>query len=524
MRALHLENATQKQRPLFLFLFEMPDLHQGRYQTTVLKQWALVDWTDPTDPRFRGTYTASGGTVQEAIKAVLSSWVSGNRYPPGHVTFEIPPELRGIVGGAARRGMDTDGKNFTDQLIVVFEWIAIGAMTFAGFCFIFVAIPALTATAMATSILASTAGAVFSVQQRWRDGIFDWKADAIDGLTILSNVAGAGSWVRGARVFAFGPGGKALDFVFIGVRVGADAATGVLIVESRLKEVEELLDPTSRMPPEERSRKLLLVFAELSAVGLMTAMSLKASAKEAEHLSSKPVHLQGDPRSNVSSNTLERIANPKERIDTTKPPVAEGHTKEVQQKTTVARAVKPKGFVRPLETEFAKKYRKDGHPWQRHVITEDEIYLIDKDNFLFHAECKGGVLEITIITNYDPVKTPYFADDFPGVTEFKKSEVLSAKELYPLMYKHFEEVGKPVTRLEGLWAWSNAADAKLEYDKLIKTMSSKEAAKRAVLKARTFISYHEPQGFGLVIEAEYLPGAGRYGDDLFSFTIAKKKK
>ena len=83
------------------------------------------------------------------------------------------------------------------------------------------------------------------------------------------------------------------------------------------------------------------------------------------------------------------------------------------------------------------------------------------------------------------------------------------------MYKHFEQVGNPVTRLEGVWVWSNYKDAKLKYDEEIgKGKSPRDAAMVAVKFARSYIRYHEPQGFTKVLDAEYVPG-------FFTFTIVK---
>ncbi|HKO48095.1 MAG TPA: hypothetical protein VJV79_10245 [Polyangiaceae bacterium] len=528
MRALHIENTTQIQRPLLLFLTDLGDtqVNQGRGGGMVAqKNWALVDWTDPTDPRFRGTFQGSGTTPAQAIAVCLSDWNSGNRYPEGHVSYDIPAELQGFMGSPARRQMTTDGKNTIDHWISVFEWIAIGGMLVAGFCFIFVAVPALTAGAMGASMLASTAGATLSIGQRWNDGIFDWTSDAMDGLTIVGNLVGAGVWARGARVKAFTKGGQKLDFIFIGARVGTDAAQGILLVETKFQEVDRLMHDTS-FPPEERARKLLAVLAEVTALGLLTAVSFRTSAKELEALNTKPTHLPNDPRASIPEERLKALVNPNEPkpIDLTEPPIAEGHTKNGKQKTTVTTAVKPPPpkIVKPSETGLAKKYAADGHPWRDRKITERLIYLEDKDGFVFKATCNDGTLEITIITAYDPAANPQFARSFPGVTSPKRSEIMRASELYPKMYEHFEQVGNPVDRLEGLWAWDNMRPVKVKYDELIaKGMTEDAAAKEAVLYAPSYVKYHKQMGFNYVYKAKYLPEAGVSGDDLFSFTIDK---
>ena len=144
MRAVHLDAATQAQHVLMLFLTELEttEIH-GRFGSRQSRRWALVDWTDPGNPRFRGSYEGEGSNVLEAVNACFSSWNLENRYPAGHVTYDIPPELVPLVGGDTRRQMDTSGKNVTDRIISVLESIAIGGLLVAGFCFIFVAVPAM---------------------------------------------------------------------------------------------------------------------------------------------------------------------------------------------------------------------------------------------------------------------------------------------------------------------------------------------------------------------------------------------
>jgi hypothetical protein len=112
VRGLHLEFVTQAQRPLLMFLADLGEVtrQQGRGGLVKKKHWALVDWTDASDPRFRGTYDGEGTDDRAAIDACLNSWDWGNRYPEGNVSFEIPADLRGILGGPVRRQMDTNGK------------------------------------------------------------------------------------------------------------------------------------------------------------------------------------------------------------------------------------------------------------------------------------------------------------------------------------------------------------------------------------------------------------------------------
>jgi len=520
VRGLHLETQTQVQRPLLLFLTELDDVTRpiGNGRMVTMKRWALVDWTDASHPRFRGHHEGEGHTAQAAIEACFSAWDWGNAYPEGHVQFEVPRSVRSMVGGDVRRQMRTNGTTLTEEVVIVFQWIAIGTMMVAGFCCIFVAVPTVASLTMGTSVLASTAGAVFSVAQRWRQGLFDWRADALDGLTIVGNLMGASVWARGARVRAWAAGGKKLDFVFLGARVGVDAVQGILIVESRIAELEALMKDPS-VSPEERARRALALIAELAAVGLMTAVSLKASVKEGEVLSDQPKHLPGDPRVNVPDETLTNLTRRDGPvIDTTVPPVAEGHTARTpQQRTRVQTGVTPVPVrLDPHETDFAKAYPPDMHPWRRYRILRDEIELVDKDGFRFHAECNDGTLNITIYTVFDPKQNPRDAEYF-GTKNALKSTVMRAKDLYPRMYKHFEQAGNPVTRLEGSWAWTNYNDAKVKFDELIATgMEPRAAARVAVTYARSYIKYHKPMGFTRVVTAEH------HEWHQFSFTIERE--
>jgi len=508
VRGMHLEKVTQAQRPLFLFLADLGEVVRaaGRSGMVRMQRWVLVDWTDPSDPRFRGSYEGEGTSTAAAITACLSSWDWENRYPEGHVLFEIPTELRALLGEPVRRQMDTNGKNLTDEVIVVFQWIAIGGMLVAGFCYIFVAIPALTSGAAAASMIASTAGAVFSVSQRWRDGIFDWQADAMDGLTIVSNLLGAGVWARGARVRLLGDGGKQLDFVFLGTRVAADTVQGVLIAASHGDELEKLLkDPN--YSPEERARKMLAVFAELTALGLMTAISFRASAKEADALCQKPKYLQAHPDANVAEETLDRLTKPGELIDRTKPPIAEGHSAEPQHKTTVNTGIRPAPkLVGPEDTAFAKAYPPDPSKYSHRELTKYKIQILDRDGFGLMAEVNPDTLDLTIVI--ETTKGSKRDGTFQG------SKYFWAKDLYPKMYQHFAQQGVTVKSVSGTLMWDNVKDTSIPlYDRLLSDAHTKkltgdafenakrDAAVKAVQVAKTY-HYHVEAGIPQVTHAE----------------------
>jgi hypothetical protein len=515
MRAIHLDAATQARSVLMLFLTELgtDDLH-GRFGSRTNHRWALVDWTDTGNPRFRGTYEGSGSNILEAVNACFSSWSLDNRYPEGHVTFDIPKDLYPFVGGDQRRQMDTSGKNITDRIISVLGWIAVGGLFVAGFCFMFVAVPAAMDLALAASMVTSTAASAISIGQRWRDGIFDWKADAIDGLTIAAGIIGAGAWARGNIVKTVASGGKTIDRIFIGTRVGGDALQGVLVTSTGFDQLDAIKKDTS-LTPEERSHRIIVVIGTLAAAGFLTVISLKASGKAADNLNEQPNHLPNDPRASVPEEKLQQITNPDgPPMEIGERQIGEGDTTASNEHKTSANTPieKPPVPLKPDETDLAKRYPADGHPWREHEITDNKIVLVDKDFFQFKCTItKKGTLHVEIIvTKIDPKTTSkHLLDQMPPTDVEKRSDVLRAWEVYKLAYRHFEQIGNPVKWVRGEFAWDNYAGAKEAYDKLLKLPENKnrprlEVAKEAVKSSLTY-RYHAAEGMSTITYAKDNP-------------------
>jgi len=151
-------------------------------------------------------------------------------------------------------------------------------------------------------------------------------------------------------------------------------------------------------------------------------------------------------------------------------------------------------------------------------FSKEHIYLLDRDGFSFEAKCHGGDLDITIVTGVGPNSAPYLRERHDHPTEMVYSKVLRASELYPRMYAHFAARGNPVKRLDGLWAWDNYDDCLPKFEELtkVKKMKAEEAAKIAVLEARTWKKYHQPQGFTEVVRARHISY-----QRVFSFLIVK---
>lgn len=512
--AVHLETETQARRPLLLFLCHTGDDVVGR-SARKRPSWVLVDWTDPTDGRYHGRYEGVGDSDDEAIAGALGAWDRGNRYPAGLVTYQLPASGE---EGSRRGRLATDGKSLGDEIKGVFEWVALGGLVVAGALLLFTPVPALASAALGTSLLSSTAAAGISIGQRWRAGVFDWREDAFDGLTIVSALfAGAGAWARGARVLLPGPGGDTVARVFIGARVGTDLVQGVLVAEDCLQEWTALTEDPALLP-EERSRRLMALIRNLAATGLLSYVSLRAAAAELATLHARPRHVPDEGEARAASDKLDDLTNPGATVDATRPPTAEGHTREGTHKTTLRTGIPahPK-VIGPEQTEFATFYSEGKYKWKEREILDDYIHLVDRDRFSFEAKCHAGTLEITVVTNCGPSSAPTIRRFFGNPRTQRWSEILRASELFPKMYRHFEQVGNPVKRLKGMWAWDNYQDAKTEYDRLREGgMSAAAAAKIAVLHARTWIKYHRPMGFTEVVRARHEPDA-----EVFTFLIVR---
>lgn len=528
VRALHLETATQARRPLFLFLVD-------RSQTPQAQRWTLVDWTSADDPRFHGEYDGEGDTVEEAVAAAFTSWDWSNRYPAGDVAYEVPAELRASLGGPPRRRLETNGTNLAEEIVGALGWIAVGAMVVSGVCAVFVAIPALNTAAIATALASSTGAALLSIAERRRQGLFDWRADVIDGLTVATNLLGAGAWARGARVIALDRAGQAANFVFVGARIGADAVQGLLVASQHIDDLEAASkDP--ELSPDDRARRLLATLGQLTALGALTYLSYRATGSARDHLDTRTAHVRDEDAGGIGASATQ-LQSVRDRLraivdrdgpplDLTVPPIVEGHTGRAQQggggrgqQPRPERTPKPEKHTttvrigeghpnsaqrrKPDDTEFAHAFPEDKSLWRARSFERDQILLEEHEGFVFHAICDQGTLNIEIVTRYDPKKHKALARFFPGVTREIRSRKIKAPVVIPKAYEYFEQVGNPVKKLKGSWAWDNYEDCTSVFYESVKTMDKRAAAIRAVPHARTYKAFHEPRGFTKVIDASH---------------------
>jgi hypothetical protein len=262
-------------------------------------------------------------------------------------------------------------------------------------------------------------------------------------------------------------------------------------------------------PPEERARKILALFAELTAVGLLTAVSFKASAKEATSLSAKPRYLKDEPRVNVPEERLQELVTPDKPWDATVPPVLEGHTKEIKQKTIVNTGIKPAPpkIVGPQETEFAKRYPKDDSKWQTRRLEKYTVQLIDHEGFGVLAEVDPQTLDMVI--SIETTRGTKAAGNFRGAKD------LRADEVYPRIYQHFSEQGVNIQSVSGTFCFGNVSEAIPLYERRINEAIARnpalagaefeaakaEAAREAITVVKTF-KYHSAQGLKNIVYAK----------------------
>jgi hypothetical protein len=484
--AMHLETATQARRPLLLFLCHVGDDVVG-HSARKRPRWILVDWTEATDPRFHGTYEGVGDTPDEAIKSALSDWDWGNRYPEGLVTYELPAHA---FGQAHRREMPTNGKSLGDEIKSVLEWIAIGGMVVGGALALFAAVPALASGMLGSSLLSSTGAATISISQRWRAGIFDWREDAFDGLTIIGNVfAASGTWTRGARVLMRDKSGEAVERIFIGARLASDVVQGVLLADQALEEWTALSEDPDILP-EERIRRMLALIRGLVISGTLTYLSLRASTRELDTFNKKPDHVESKGPTLPTGEKVSALTDSKATVDATKPPPVEGHTdKQIAKAEVKEAAAHPRKPLASEETAFATKYPQDPALWKNRLVLKEQLHLEDLEGFVFDAKCEDGTLTCAIFTK-DKSR--------PGV----RPKNLWAKELFPRMYEHFKDVGNPVLRLKGEWVYDNFTSVEAKYQELIaQNWTPKAALDEAVLHARTYVDYHKERGFTKVLSS-----------------------
>lgn len=310
VNCVHIEKASQRKSRLRVTLSRMP----GRSNT-----WKLIDWTNPLDRVRTGVYTESGDSDYAAIMALYEAWDSGNRYPDGKILRISPPQF--FDKDQNYGSMDTDGSSYWDSVASFFEWIALGAAVVAGVVTLIAPVPGsqVVSAMIWTSIFTSSTAAVINIAQRREEGFSDWRADALDGLTIVGNIfGGAGMWARGATILTKSAAGQVVKFTLIG-QVTTDGVSGVLLAASTIDKYDKIMSNAS-MSPKERTDALLDLFRSSVVAGTMTAISIKGTKADLDNLRIP------DAAGVTPASRLEKLKDPGAELDMTGTPHVEGDT------------------------------------------------------------------------------------------------------------------------------------------------------------------------------------------------------
>jgi hypothetical protein len=318
INAVHIEETTQTKSRLRVVAARKPG------DKAV---WKLIDWTNPLDRARTGIYEAEGESDGVALQNLIEEWDSGNRYPPGHIQYVLPPQW--FEKDKNRGQFETDGATFWDSVASFFEWIALGAAVVAGVVTLIAPVPGsqVVSAAIWTAIFSSTTAAVINIAQRREEGFSDWRADALDGLTIVGNIfAGAGVWARGATVLARNAQGQVVKYALIG-EVSSVGVSGVLVAEKTIEDYDKIM-ANPNLSPKERTDRLLGLFRDAVIAGTMTAIAVKGTKADLDNL-----RVAG--RDGVSpADKLNKLKDPAAEVDMTGTPKVEGDSSKPGGQTT----------------------------------------------------------------------------------------------------------------------------------------------------------------------------------------------
>lgn len=273
LNAVFLDTASQQKVRLRVSLVKLPKVAGESV-------WVLIDWTDPLDSRLHGTYMGLGSTDANAIQAAIDKWNEKSKYPPGHIRYLVPMEIgRGMDDRLS--GFEVGEKGIWARVADFLGIIGTAAAVIAALVAFMVPIPGsqVVSALIWTSVFASSAAAIINITTQDRS----WKEDALDGLTIVSNLfrvvgAGARAWARGRTLMAQDRANKVAHYAFIG-QVTADSIDGVIATVDIIKDFDAVLSNTS-LTPDERVQRLLQILGR----GAVQAISIKGTKDDLKNL------------------------------------------------------------------------------------------------------------------------------------------------------------------------------------------------------------------------------------------------
>lgn len=340
-KAVHLARGTLQETQLRVFLAPL-------HKAGETPRWVIVDWTNPAVRQTTGEYEGEGSTDEEAIKEAIAVWggernlANGNRHCPGWIQYEIPAKICGKSWGGR---IEAKGATFWDNVQMYLGATAAMASVAAGIITLLSPVPGsrVVSGMIWTSLLSTAGSAVIGIGQRYDEGFSNWRDDTFDGLTIAGCIFG-GAWIRCAKVTTNVPGRGVGTYVLIG-DISVTAAQGVLIAVEAIDEYEEILNNPNDLP-HERTRKLLIFFARLSAEGAMTAFALRSTQ----------IDLDLRTRAKAAGKTMvARLRDSENTVDLTKP---HGADVEVQNGRYVSTVTEEPHIARTAPTRAPRVKRR----------------------------------------------------------------------------------------------------------------------------------------------------------------------
>lgn len=258
---------VERQQPIPLQLYAKP-LGGNR--------WAIVDMTSPANARvYEGQ---AGATSEDGLRSAWREFVSANNLPAGQVAA-LPPA--GMSFPAQEVWNDRSaGRSGFQQWASNLGW---GSLALAALGVVAAIVPGLEGFAPPLFIAAGAAGAGaggLNIYDRVHYGNFQWNSaeTALDMLSIVGGIAGAGGGTAsilrsgGSAVIRTAEGASLTlrnlgKFTSItqGVDVGAGVASGVIIANTWLQQIQRIND--SNLPPAEKEQQVNAVLRQAAMMG-----------------------------------------------------------------------------------------------------------------------------------------------------------------------------------------------------------------------------------------------------------------
>lgn len=415
--AIHRPNGSSEMVELKVFLAHRRD-------DGAVKRWKLVDWTFPADKNLFGDFDgAESSDDARAASNAIEAWKKGNNYPAGMMVFTVPAGV--LKSTPHQEAFSTTGLS---TLARIEDFLEKAGIFLALVAFVLAVVPVpgsqFASAALVLGVLSGAAGAgagALKIQERHGRGVPDESEDVTDALEIASNLlAVAGSAVRMAKV-AVRVGTTVKELVFVG-EAGAAAIQGVFVAEGAVVEIEQVVGDKTTLTPDEKLKKLLVVFGKAAAGGALVYLNVKGTAADAARMNvpkqppprRRPPSQNGERLDGSPQENLDKLKDPKKKIDLTEDPALTENTKSGDKHITTVHGETPRKPTGPHE--FPKP-PPEGERGMR-VGDDQKFAAVAKENDLYIILRKS---------NKDAVR--WMSEKDPNALYKAKPEKLKAKTL-----------------------------------------------------------------------------------------------